>query len=50
MNPTSRMILAAVATGCCPRGPLLIRRSVARGVVFLVVITLTFWTGVAIGG
>lgn len=49
-DSTTRMVIAAIATWLLPGlGHLLIGER-TRGIVFLVVITLTFWTGVAIGG
>jgi hypothetical protein len=49
-NPTTRMILAALATWLLPGAGHLLIGDRQRGIIFLVVITLTFWTGVAIGG
>ncbi len=50
MNSTTRMVTAAIATWLLPGlGHFLIGQRV-RGTIFLVAITLTFWTGVAIGG
>jgi hypothetical protein len=50
VNVTARMVIAALATWLLPGlGHLLIGER-TRGIIFLVVITLTFWTGVAIGG
>jgi hypothetical protein len=49
-NVTARMVIAAIATWLLPGlGHLLVGDRI-RGTIFLVVITLTFWTGVAIGG
>lgn len=50
MNTTSRMVVAALATWLVPGAGHLLIGDRTRGVTFLVVITLTFWTGVAIGG
>jgi hypothetical protein len=50
VNTTSRMIVAALATWLVPGLGHLLIGDRTRGIAFLVVITLTFWTGVAIGG
>jgi len=50
MHPTSRMIAAGLASWLVPGSGHLLIGERKRGVIFLVVITLTFWTGVAIGG
>ncbi|MBI4578928.1 MAG: hypothetical protein HY718_04445 [Planctomycetes bacterium] len=50
LNGTARMVIAAVASWVLPGlGHLLIGER-TRGIIFIVVVTLTFWTGVAIGG
>jgi hypothetical protein len=50
MNSSTRMVVAAIATWLLPGlGHLLIGQR-TRGMIFLIVIALTFWTGVAIGG
>lgn len=49
-SPTGRMIVAALATWLLPGAGHILIGDRTRGIAFLVVITLTFWTGVAIGG
>lgn len=49
-NPTGRMVVAALATWLLPGAGHLLIGERTRGIAFIVVITLTFWTGVAIGG
>jgi hypothetical protein len=49
-NTTGRMVLAALATWLLPGAGHLLIGDRTRGIVFMAVITLTFWTGVAIGG
>lgn len=49
-NTTGRMVLAALVTWLVPGAGHLLIGDRNRGIAFLVVITLTFWTGVAIGG
>ncbi|HOA74063.1 MAG TPA: hypothetical protein PL151_04855 [Phycisphaerae bacterium] len=50
INTTARMIIAALATWLVPGAGHLLIGDRVRGIAFLVTITLTFWTGVAIGG
>ena len=49
-NTTTRMVLAAIASWFLPGLGHLLLGDRTRGIIFLVAITLTFWTGVAIGG
>lgn len=50
MNTTARMVIAALATWLLPGLGHLLIGDRTRGVAFIIVITLTFWTGVAVGG
>jgi hypothetical protein len=49
-NTTARMAIAAIASWVLPGLGHLLVGDRSRGLIFLVAITLTFWTGVAIGG
>ncbi len=50
VNTTTRMVVSAVASWLLPGLGHLLIGDRNRGLIFLIVISLTFWTGVAIGG
>lgn len=50
INTAARMATAAIASWVLPGLGHLLVGDRSRGIIFLVAITLTFWTGVAIGG
>lgn len=49
-NPAAQMLLAGIVAWVIPGGGHLVVGDRKRGIIFLVTITLTFWTGIAIGG